>query len=396
MSKAPSLKNLSPRLREWLRLAHIWSGLVLCLPLAVLGVTGSILVYDHEFAALFSGSSEPARIGASGQQRSVEDIIKAAQASAPQGARASSVSLPAEPGEPAVVRFQRPGAQPGPGGQAMIRIDPVSLEEVTGGGNVMPPWMRVVHQLHGNFMYGREGRDVVGWMGVVMLVLGITGLVIWWPRPKRWKAAFGVSRKAKGMLLHREVHGAVGIWGLAVFIVVSFSGVYITFPQTTAEIVKAVFPAERDLRSLASSVRVQPIKDAQAIGVNQAVGLVESAADDARVRAIFLPARPDQPMRISMTRSDHEDGAPMITMFVDQWKGEIAQKIDPRDFSTGETIMAWQRPLHAGAGLGWFYRFLVFLSGLMPVAFAITGIAMWLYKQKAKRKMRAMLNAPAE
>lgn len=381
------------KIRPILRLLHIWSGLVLCLPLALLGVTGSILVYDHELAALF-GDSAPAK-AASGQQRSVEEIIAAAQASVPPGARAMSISLPGEDGGPAVVRFQRPGAaQQGPGGQA-VRIDPVSLEQMTGSGDSMPSWLRQVFLLHANFLYGREGRDIVGWMGVVMLALGVTGLVIWWPRPSRWKAAFGVSRKAKGMLLHRELHGAVGIWGLAVFIVVSFSGVYITFPQTTSEIVKAVFPG-RDLRGMASSVRVQPAQGAQPIGVTEAIGVAESAVPDARVRLIALPARPDQPIRINMTRDGHEDGAPMVTLFIDPWKREVAHSLDPRDYSIGETIMAWQRPLHAGAGLGWLYRFLVFLSGLMPVAFAITGIAMWLHRQKAKRKLAALSRAAAE
>jgi uncharacterized iron-regulated membrane protein len=395
MSTAVQASRISPRVREFLRLAHIWTGLVLCLPLAVLGATGSILVYDTEFAAMFGGPSAPVRVAADGQQRTAEDIIKAAQLAVPPNARPTMLSLPVESGDPAVVRFQRPGAQQGPGGAQAIRIDPVSLEQITSGGEAMPSWMRVVHQLHGNFMYGRDGRDAVGWMGVVMLVLGFTGLVIWWPRPARWKAAFGVSRTAKGMMLHRELHGAVGIWGLVIFIVVSFSGVYITFPQTTGEIVQAAFPG-RDVRSMLSGVRVQPVQGIQPITVNEAVGLAESAVDDARIRMIALPARPDQPMRINMIRDGYADGAPMITMFIDPWKREVIETLDPRNFTVGETIMAWQRPLHAGAGLGGVYRFLVFLSGLMPVAFAITGIAMWLYKQRAKRRRTNAARAAAE
>jgi uncharacterized iron-regulated membrane protein len=395
MSSAVQASRISPRVRETLRLVHIWIGLALCLPIAVLGATGSILVYDTEIASLFVSQSAPARAGADGQQRSAEDIIKAAQATVPPGARPTMLTLPVEGGEPAVVRFQRPGAQQGPGGAQSIRIDPVSLEQLTSDGVAMPSWLRVVHQLHGNFMYGRDGRDFVGWLGVVMLFLGVTGLVIWWPRPSRWKAAFGVSRTAKGMMFHRELHGAVGIWGLIIFIVVSFSGVYITFPQTTGEIVQAAFPG-RDVRSMLSNVRVQPAQGVQPIGVNEAVGLAESAVNDARIRLIVLPARPDQPMRVNMVHDGYADGAPMITMFIDPWKREIIETLDPRNFTVGETIMAWQRPLHAGAGLGEFYRFLVFLSGLMPVAFAVTGIAMWLHKQRAKRRRTTAARAAAE
>ena len=98
--------------------------------------------------------------------------------------------------------------------------------------------------------------------------------------------------------------------------------------------------------------------------------------------------------RVNMTRDGHSDGAPMVTLFIDPWKREVAETLDPRNFTTGETIMAWQRPLHAGEGAGGFYRFLVFLSGLMPVAFAITGIAMWVHKRRSKIRMTAA--APAE
>ena len=42
---------------------HLWIGLVLCLPLVMLGLTGSILVFEDELEALFAPPVRPRRRG---------------------------------------------------------------------------------------------------------------------------------------------------------------------------------------------------------------------------------------------------------------------------------------------------------------------------------------------
>ena len=79
----------------------------------------------------------------------------------------------------------------------------------------------------------------------------------------------------------------------------------------------------------------------------------------------------------------------MITAFVDPWTRTVIELRDPKDYSTGETIMVWQHALHEGRGLGWIWKTLVFLSGLLPVLFGITGPTMWFMKRQAKRAARA-------
>jgi len=40
--------------------------------------------------------------------------------------------------------------------------------------------------------------------------------------------------------LHRDLHGAVGFWTLIVFTIVSFTGVYIAFPNPVASLIQAI------------------------------------------------------------------------------------------------------------------------------------------------------------
>lgn len=389
----PAIKTKPRSQRLWYRTlqnVHLWIGLILCLPLAVLGITGSILVFEHELNDLTA--EKPAQALAIGEMKSPSAILEAAKAAAPAGTNPSFLSFPEEKGEPATVRLSASG-RPGPAGSVLV--DPVSLE-VLGVRTVSDGFLRQVHMLHANFLIrDRSGRELVGWAGAAMLVLGVSGLVLWWPRPGRWKDSFKVKAGAKGARFHRDLHGAVGIWSLAVFIVVSFSGVYLAFPQTLGDGVSALLPA-RDLRA---PVKVEPMRGSQPIGLDQAVAIATAAVPGAEVRMIALATRPDQALRIGLVRPGHEHGAPAIAAFVDPWRAKLVELRDPKDYSAGETVLAWQRPLHAGEGLGLLWKWAVFLSGILPPLFAITGTAMWWLKRKnrkAKDAERAAALAAAE
>jgi uncharacterized iron-regulated membrane protein len=48
-------------------------------------------------------------------------------------------------------------------------------------------------------------------------------------------------------------------------------------------------------------------------------------------------------------------------------------------------ILAWQHALHAGEGFGWIWKGLVALAGLLPLLFAVTGVAIWWMKRRNRR-----------
>lgn len=382
------------KIRNALHTIHLWIGVTLGIPFALLGATGSILVFEDEIAGLFERPSESRR--AAGEPQPVSRIIEAARAKVPAGAVPTFYTLPQSSDEPATVRFAAGGrAAPGSGGATVVRIDPVSLETFDAPErSPVRQWIRQAFLLHANFFAGREGREWVGWFGVGMCFLGLSGLIMWWPRPGRWREALSVSRQARGARLNRELHGAFGFWGLAVFLVISFSGVYIVFPQTTGELVRAVFPG-RDLRAEAGSLRVQQLAGGAAMGVDDAVARARREVPGLELGMVSLPLRAEQPYRIAFalpgTTPGH--GVPMAAVFVDPWSREIIAVQDPRGYTIGETIMAWQRALHGGYGFGWTWRILTFISGLLPVLFAITGISMWWLRRRRKARQQTL---PAE
>jgi uncharacterized iron-regulated membrane protein len=408
--------------RYWLQQFHLWIGLILLLPLVMMGVTGAVLVYAHDIEHLLGQGDPPAT--AVGEWRSPSELIEAAKGATKDPGRIPiAVRWPIEVGEPAAVRLSRPGmaterpqfrggqqGTPQGGSQAQgqvptrspfagslqILIDPVSLQLLE-TQQVMTGWVRFFHDLHGHlFITGGLGRELVGWLGVALLVLGCTGLYLWWPRAGEWKAAFTVRRKAKGLRLHRELHGALGIWSLLLFMLVNFTGVYLSFPQQISAAVNTVWPG-RDMRAAMFQARVEPMRGATPITLDDAIDLARQRVPDARFLNAFLPVRPDQALRVGMIRPGHIEGAPIITVIIDPWRQSVVDVFDPHTLSTGEAIIAWQRALHYGIGLGGTYKFLVFVSGVIIPVFAVTGFFMWWIKRRRRRAgeraKRAILQA---
>lgn len=398
--------------RYWLQQIHLWVGLILLLPLVLMGITGSVLVYAHDIEHLL-GQDGPQAM-APGEWRSPAEIVAAVQAASTEPGRMPiAVRWPSEIGEPAAVRLSRPGmagerpqmrggqpqtAQQSGGsaqgvvptvspfaGSQQILVDPVSLQ-ILDSQQTMGGWVRFFHDLHGRLLIsGGLGRELVGWLGIAMLLLGTTGMIIWWPRPGQWRNAFTFRRKSRGARFHRDLHGAVGIWSLAIFMLVNFTGVYIAFPQPTGAVINAIWPG-RDMRAAQFQARVErPQPGQQAIALDDAVALALSRAPDARFLNAVLPTRPDQALRIGLVRGVPEDGAPTITVLIDPWRHNVIDVFDPKTFSTGETIIAWQRALHYGTGLGGTYKFLVFLSGVIIPLFAVTGTLMWWIRRRNRR-----------
>ena len=65
---------------------------------------------------------------------------------------------------------------------------------------------------------------------------------------------------------------------------------------------------------------------------------------------------------------------------VDDRSGAVT-KVTPQ---SGDRIAQWIRWIHEGSHSGVLWQFLVFLCGVLPTGFAVTGTMIWLRSRKAK------------
>ena len=177
---------MSLRFRQvWLR-AHLYVGLTVGLLFALLGLTGSFLVFHHTIDEWLNPgvllATDPAA-----PHRPLAAIDAAARAATPDQVPAyRMIQPPRHPGGAYVV------SQSEPAGHEFrltgIHVDP-STARVLGRrvrGEYLVSW---VYVLHSHLHLGHNGEATVGFAGVFLTISALTGLVLWWPIVRRGGSA---------------------------------------------------------------------------------------------------------------------------------------------------------------------------------------------------------------
>jgi uncharacterized iron-regulated membrane protein len=361
-------------IQRQLRVIHRWLGLCLLAPLVVQGLTGVILTLEPQLQPLTAVATAP------GEVRPVSEIVAAARALAPPDLRPVRYVAPPRPRTGAEIWFA-PSAGRSPRGTHVVRIDPVTLsplgEAEQAGGEL--DWLR---RLHTNFLapdYG--GRAIVGWVGVGLVLLSLIGIPLWWPRRGRWREAFTVSTRARGVVFQRRLHGAAGIWALVMLLMSGMTGAVLGFPQTVRGIM-GLPPGGPPRVSAATPVAPAPAPDLDA-----AVMLARGTGAGLAVRTIILPAGGGEPIRIFLGPAG-TDGAATATVVTTNASGtRVLSQQSPQTLGWAETTLRWAHDLHEGAGLGPLWRGATALSGVVLPLMAVTGATMWLLRRRGRRRI---------
>lgn len=93
------------------------------------------------------------------------------------------------------------------------------------------PFIEWTVNLHENLLFGQNGRFVNGIGAVGLILLGLTGAVVWWPGIKNWRRALAIERKAPFARFNWDLHSAMGFWGLLFVLMWGVSGFYFSFPN---------------------------------------------------------------------------------------------------------------------------------------------------------------------
>ena len=311
-----------------------------------------------------------------------------------------AVVVPQRSGQPMQVQFGPPPgtrrANPNLNTGKTVFVDPVSLK-ILGDTERQRAgvFRRTLTTLHIAMMApGYFGLQFVGWMGVAMVLFGISGIVLWWPTKGQWHLAFGVKKRARGFRLNRDLHGAAGFWSLTVFLILSVSGVDLAFPVTFQNMVGAVLPLDSGVADgTLDEATIASIANPDALTVDDAAKLALAAVPNARLLSIQLPG--GGVYMVAMNPEPYGNGAPQISAFIGPG-AEVSSIVDPRTYSLGKRILVWLRVLHYGYGFGQIWTVLVFLSGFLPLLFGITGFRMWQIKRARREPLPAAVVAPAE
>ncbi|MBD8546815.1 PepSY-associated TM helix domain-containing protein [Sphingomonas sp. CFBP 8760] len=357
--------------RILVRRVHLWLGLSLGLLFAVLGLTGSALVFytgiDAALHPAIQAGQDNAAPGltapvwdralATGRSRWHDPGGKWTLEVTPEGGLipARYYPAPGRHGDRQMIWFSADGRR-------IVRAEP--------WGRYLMSWL---YQLHMQLLAGEIGSQVVGWSGVAMLVLLVSGVLAWWPRGS-WRKALAFKRDTVPIRRLRDLHKLSGLWSMLLLFVLVATGVLLALPTVTRVLLApAAIPAPKSSDDAARQITVV-----------QALGAAHRALPDGRIMFIDVPNARDGAIRVRLqVPGDPHRRFPGSYVFIDQFSGRLLAVHDVRRAGTGTTMAAWVRTLHDGTIGGLATRVLAVLLGFVPTLLLATGILHWLRRRKA-------------
>lgn len=369
---------MSVRPRQiWLTI-HRWLGLTAGLLFVLLGLTGSLLVFDHALDEWLN--PKLLLTEGSGARRPLREIIAAAEA-AYEGSpsRAAAVNSPRVPNGVWTVWFQG-GPKEAPK-FTQVLVDPFTAG-VTGQrvwGKYLMTW---IYRLHFQLLAGKTGATLVGLGGILLMISCGSGLYLWWPLWKHsWRAAFAVRR---GSRFNYDLHKVAGAVSSSILLVIAFTGVYLVFPEWVKPLV-TVFSAETPPPQL------KPVSDPdrQPITPEEAIQIAERLFPEASFDH-FHPPRPDGVYEVAVRQpGEVQRSFGRTQVFIEPYTGEVLAVRNPQASTFADAFIAWQFPLHNGEAFGLAGRWVVFVTGLTPAILYATGFVMWRRRRSPRNRRHA-------
>ena len=362
-------------------LIHLYAGLIAAPLLLALGLTGSFLVFEYPLDHLFHARLayvEPAA------DRLALDVLLVSVHSAYPSAKVLTFAL--SPSSPA----------PDLAYSAQIQLpqhedtSTVFVDEYR--GNVLGKidgmsFATAVHEFHTDMLLGDRGAFVMMLMATLLVVLSVSGLVLWWPRK-----IFSVRWSASGRRIVFDLHNAIGFYSFLFLLLFGVTGVVVHWqskwlPMTNKALHLA--DTEPDLKIS------PPNSDARPVSLEDVAAAARLSMPGARLTQINFPG----------TRGVYrawfkfpEDGTPLGRSFVlvNAYSGAVLYTRSARTVGVPTRLFReWNREVHTGDILGWPTRILACLMSLMLPVLAVTGPLFWWRRTRVRTKAKRVQRQPA-
>lgn len=364
-------------MRTLLRRLHLWLGLSVGAMFALLGLTGSALVFYQEADALLHPAIRVEAGGAvPGWTSPVWDrALATVHRQWPDWHGQWRFEVTGQPG-PIPARYYPSG----PPSSHMARRIMVWLSP--DGTRVLraEPWggyaMSWIYELHMQLLSGEAGHQVVGWSGVAILVLLLSGLAVWWPRGSLRKA-LAFKRRAAPIRRLRDLHKLSALASLPLLILFAATGFLLALPAQSDWLLGR--PASK------AAPRSVP-RDTPPITLTTALAAGHRALPSARLVWIEMPAKPDRPIALRVqVPGDPSARFPHSYIYIDRFDGRVLSILDARTATASTTITNWLHPLHDASVGGLPTRILAFIIGLIPAGLFLTGLLHWRARSTLRR-----------
>ena len=348
------------RITGWV---HLCAGLSAAPLLLVLGLTGSFLVFEYPLDHIFH--AHLAFVRPAPRAKPLDDLLGSIQSTYPL---AKVLTIALSPSSPAPdLAYSAQIQLPRHAGPSTVFVDQYT-GRVLGKIDGMS-FATAVHESHTDMLVGDRGSFVMMLIASLLILLSLSGIVLWWPRKiltVRWNAS--------GRRINFDLHNAIGFYSFVILFLFGVTGVVAHWqskwlPMTNAAL--GLSDTEPDLRI------APPDPGAQMIRLETVACSARGVFPSARLTQINFPgARGFYRAWLKYP----EDGTPLGRSFVlvNAYSGAVLYTRSARTVGLPTRFFReWNRELHTGDILGWPTRILACLTSLMLPVLSITGPLFW-------------------
>ncbi|MGV0026866.1 PepSY-associated TM helix domain-containing protein [Phormidesmis priestleyi] len=354
---------------------HRYVGLLVGLLLIVIGLTGSLLVFEPEINDWLT-MRQFGQVTQQTQPLTPEQLLNLAKVNYPT-LKPVGLYLPDRLDRPVKLRMELPQTNPKVylDGSYEVFLNPYS-GAVLGDRNERFSYYRFLLNLHYRLFAEDIGIAVVGIAGFLLLLLSLSGLVLW-PGWRKLIAGFKINWNAHPKRLNFDLHKVVGVIAVVFLVLTAFTGFCWNFYEFTQPVIYTLTatPTLPDPQS-------KPIVGKLPLSLTELLAKAEAAFPEGRLTSVNLPDKPEDALSVYKQIGDGIAYANVV--YLDQFSGQIIRIDDERKAPLGDRVLNSFTPLHYGTFGGLPTRILYVFVGLSPLILFITGFVMWWYRKRKK------------
>ena len=234
-------------------------------------------------------------------------------------------------------------------------------------------------ELHYAFLLHFSGTVIGAIFGLILLFLGISGIILY---RKFWRKLFTLRWGSAKRILFSDVHKMVGIFSSPVLIIIAFTGVYWNISFVLHEVLEHGFeeahPAITEPYH-AKTISFESLRENASIQIDS-------------FRATYL-AIPNEPKMDITFFGEVDTPNPLISQYASMVTyhhktGDLVMASDIRDAGFLRKFDDSTRKLHFGYFAGIWSKIVWCIIGMSPVILMITGLIMYLIRRKPKIRAR--------
>ncbi|MED1471976.1 PepSY-associated TM helix domain-containing protein [Bacillus salipaludis] len=356
---------------------HLWLSMLVGLFIVLIGITGSLLVFEPELNHVIHPNLFKVT---EGEKVSYQQALDTVSTKYPKG-EIKRVYTPDEPDAKGVYLFRLKEGEK----QQEIYVDPGTGQ--INGTLDEHAWSTIILDFHKSLLLEDfKGENIVGIIGFLFFFITLSGLYLWWPGIKKWTSGFRMRRNKNVFVKNYDLHKVIGAVSLPFLLIVSLTGALFTYDEA----IFGWFGGKAKVTPPEEKLISKPLPTGK-LPLDLLLSKAEKEVPKGTITQVRMPEKKEQGMsegavEIRLSRS-YDPGDGNIRVWVDQYSGKIVGKLDPK-INRGLLYQIWHFPLHTGTFGGVFTKVLYAIGGLTPSILMITGTYMWWFKKKNKRKQR--------